>query len=104
MWAAGLVQSLFPLEIFFNFTKNKGGTKMADYKDKQENQGQQQTAGRESQGGQKDQQQGAPGRNPEGGMSVGGQQGGDKGDKQGGQDRQGGQSTGEPGEREETRR
>lgn len=71
---------------------------MADYKEKNEGQ---QGADREPQGGQKDQQQGAPGRNPDGGKSAGGQQGGDK---EGGQDRQGGHSTGEPGEKEETRR
>jgi hypothetical protein len=74
---------------------------MGDYNEK--NQGQQQATDREGQGGQKDQQQGAPGRNPDGGQSMGGQQGSDK-DKQGGQDRQGGRSTGEPGEKEETRR
>ena len=72
---------------------------MGDYNEK--NQGQQQATDRE--GGQKDQQQGAPGRNPDGGQSLGGQQGGDK-DKQGEQDRQGGHSSGDPGEREETRR
>ena len=72
---------------------------MGDYNEK--NQGQQQATDRE--GGQKDQQKGAPGRNPDGGKSAGGQQGGDK-DKEGGQDRQGGQSTREPGEKEETRR
>jgi hypothetical protein len=79
---------------------------MADYKDKEENQGQQQVAGREPQGGSKDQQKEAPGRNPDGGQSLGGQQGGDKDkkDKQGGQDRQGGYSSEEMGEREETRR
>ena len=74
---------------------------MADYKDKPENQGQQQAAGREPQGGQKDQQQDAPGRNPEGGQSLGGQQ---DDDKQGDQARQGGHKSGEMGEREETRR
>ena len=72
---------------------------MGDYNEK--NQGPQQAADRE--GGQKDQQQGAPGRNPDGGKSAGGQQGADK-DKEGGQDRQGGQGTREPGEKEETRR
>ena len=74
---------------------------MADYNEK--NQGEQQATDREPQGGQKDKQKEAPGRNPDGGQSLGGQQGGDK-DKQGGQDRQGGHSTGEPGEKEETRR
>ena len=73
---------------------------MADYKEK--NQGQQQGVDREPQGGQKDKQQEAPGRNPDGGKSAGGQQG--AGDKQGGQDRQGEHSSGETGEREETRR
>ena len=74
---------------------------MADYNEK--NQGQQQAGDRERQGTQKDQQQEAPGRNPDGGKSAGGQQGGDN-DKQGGQDRQGGPSSGETGDREETRR
>jgi hypothetical protein len=72
---------------------------MGDYNEK--NQGQQQAIDRE--GGQEDRQQEAPGRNPDGGKSAGGQQGADK-DKQGGQDREGGHSTGEPGEKEETRR
>ena len=71
---------------------------MGDYNEK--NKGQ---ATEEPQGGPKDKQQEAPGRNPDGGKSAGGQQGGDK-DKQGGQDREGGHSTGEPGEKEETRR
>ena len=74
---------------------------MGDYNEK--NQGQQQATDREGQGGHKDQQQGVPGRNPDGGQSMGGQQGGDK-DKQGGQDREGGHKSGEPGEKEETRR
>jgi hypothetical protein len=72
---------------------------MADYKE--ENQGQHQAAGREPQGGPKDQQQEAPGRNPDGGKSASGQQGGDK---QAGHDQQGGYSSGEKGDREETRR
>ena len=74
---------------------------MADYKEK--NEGQQQAGDRDLQGGQKDQQQEAPGRNPDSGKSAGGQQGTDK---QTGQDRQGqgGYSSGEKGEREETRR
>ena len=72
---------------------------MADYNEK--NQGQQQAGDRE--GGQTDKQQEAPGRNPDSGKSVSGQQGGDK-DKQTEQDRQGGHSTGEPGKKEETRR
>jgi hypothetical protein len=74
---------------------------MADYNEK--NQGQQQATDRERQGGQKDQQQEAPGRNPDGSKSTTGQQGGDQ-DKQGGQERQGGHGSGEMGEREETRR
>jgi hypothetical protein len=72
---------------------------MADYQEK--NQGQQQGVDREPQGGQKDQQQGAPGRNPDAGKSAGGQQGGDK---LGGPDREGGHKSGDMGEREETRR
>ena len=71
---------------------------MADHKEK--NQGQQQAVDREPQGGSKDQQQEAPGRNPDGGKSAGGQQG----DKLTGQDPQGGFSSGEKGDREETRR
>jgi len=70
---------------------------MGDYNEK--SQGQQQAVDRE--GGQKDQQQEAPGRNPDGGKSAGGQQ---RGDKQGGQDREGGHKSGDMGEREETRR
>ena len=66
---------------------------MADYKEK--NEGQQQASGREPQGGSKEQQQEASGRNPDGGKSAGGQQGGEK---------QGGYSSEEKGEREETRR
>jgi hypothetical protein len=70
---------------------------MGDYKEK--NQG----PATDREGGQKDKQQEAPGRKPDGEKSAGGQPGGDK-DKQGGQDRQGGQSSGDPGKREETRR
>ena len=72
---------------------------MADYNEK--HQGQQQAGDRERQGGQKDQQQEAPGRNPDGGKSAGGHQGGEK---QGEQDRQGGYKSPETGDREETRR
>jgi len=70
---------------------------MADYNEK--NLGQQQQAGDR---GQKDQQQEASGRNPDGGKSTGQQDG----EKQGGQDRQGqgGYSSGEKGDKEETRR
>jgi len=73
---------------YFNLTKKKGGTEMADYNEK--NQEQQQAGDR----GQKDQQQEASGRNPDGGKSTG-QQGGEK---------QGGYSSGEKGDKEETRR
>jgi hypothetical protein len=72
---------------------------MADYED---NQGQQQDVDREMQGGSKHEQQEAPGRNPDGGKSASGQQGGDK-NKQEEPDRQGEYSSGEKGDREETR-
>ncbi len=49
---------------------------MADYKGK--DQGQQKDVDREMQGGSKHQQQEAPGRNPDGGKSASGQQGGDE--------------------------
>ena len=74
---------------------------MADYKEK--DQGQQQDVDREMQGGSKHQQQEAPGRNPDGGKSASGPQGGDK-NKQEEPDQQGGYSSGEKGDREETRR
>jgi len=77
--------------------KEKGGIEMGDYNEK--NQGQQQATDREGQGGQKDQQQGAPGRNPDAGKSAGGQ-----GDKLAGQDREGGHKSRDMDEREETRR
>jgi hypothetical protein len=74
---------------------------MADYKEKDP--GQQQDVDREMQGGSKHEQQEAPGRNPDGGKSTSGQQGADK-NKQEEPDQQGGYSSGEKGDREETRR